>query len=145
MLIPVAKIRPADEAGTVESTHSYVQGLHRKLEGLDTEYIAEAKKKLPSSARLVALSGAIETLQSSFLRQNLVAQRYKDGLHPKQAAFVDNSQHASSVIKAPGLILAEFQKGSFDAIRELVDEAKKSGTGFAAPAGVKPGRNRFNP
>lgn len=129
----------------MERIHLSSQKLMDENDSLRAELVAEAKKKTASAARLKALSDAIETLQSSLLRQNMVVQRYKDGLHPKQAALVDNSAYQTTEIKAPGLIFADLPKGSFDAIRELVDEAKKSGTGFTAPGYVKPGRNRLNP
>lgn len=115
------------------------------IDSLNLLYFTEAKKKLPSSARLAALSGAIEVAQSSQVRLNFSILRYRDGLHPKPAPLVDQSAHQTTQIKAPGLILAELEKGSFDAIRELVDQGKKSGTGFISPATIKPGRNRVNP
>lgn len=139
------KRSPADEAGTVERIHRSTQKLMDDIDSLNAEYFAEAKKKLPSTARLVALSQAIEVAQSSQVRMTFSIMRFRDGLHPKQASLVDQSAHQTTEIKAPGLIFADLPKGSFDAVRELVDEAKKSGTGFATPGGVKPGRNRVNP
>lgn len=129
----------------MERMHVSTQKLMDGIDCLNTELIAEAKKKLPSAARLAALSNAIETLQSSQVRQNFSILRYKDGLHPKQAPLVDQGTHQTTEIKAPGLIFAQLPKGSFDAVRDLVDEAAKSGTGFGPPVKLKPGRNRVNP
>jgi len=125
--------------------HVSTQKLMDGIDSLNAELIVEAKKKLPSAARLAALSNAIETLQSSQVRQNFSILRYKDGLHPKQAALVDQSAHQTTEIKAPGLIFAQLPKGSFDAVRELVDEAKQSATGFGPPVKFKPSRSRLNP
>lgn len=139
------KSTPADEAGTIERIHRSSQKLMDDNDSLRSELVLEAKKKAPSAARLKALSDAIETLQSSLLRQNMVVQRFKDGLHPKTAPLMSNDTHQTTEIKAPGLIFAQFPKGAFDAVRQLVDEAQKSGTGFATSGGIKPGRNRVNP
>lgn len=139
------KRSPADEAGTIERIHRSTQKLMDDVDSLYSEYFSEAKKKQPLQSRMVALSSAIEVALSSLVRQNYVVQRYKDGLHPKPAPLMDQSSHQTTELKAPGLILAQFPKGSFDAISDLIAEAKKSGTGFAAPGPVKSGRNRVNP
>lgn len=138
------KRSPADEAGTVERIHRSTQKLMDDIDSLNAEYFAEAKKKLPAQSRMAALSQAIEVAQSSLVRQNFVAQRWKDGLHPKAAPLMSNDTHQTTAVTTPTALIFT-QRGSFDAVRELIDEAKKSGTGFTTPGHVKSGRNRVNP
>lgn len=138
------KIAPADEAAVRERIHNSTLKLMDENDSLRSELVLEAKKKIPSASRLKALSDAIETLQSSLLRQNMVVQRYKDGLHPKAAPLMSNDTHQTTEITTPAALIFA-QKGTYDAVRELIEEAKKSGTGFTTSGDIKPGRNRVNP
>lgn len=127
-------------AQEVQPFNSVTIELTQKLcEALVAEALASQKD------RSLHLREAITSVTSAYQKINFIPQRYRDGLHPKAVPTIDQGVHQTTEIKAPGLIFAEFPKGSFDAVRELVDEAKKSGTGFGPAVNIKPGRGRFSP
>lgn len=101
------------------------KGNENKFELVDKIFIlwyATIRKIQDPLLRIAAYEKFVKAADTSAIKQNLIYSRFRDGLHQKQGALVDQSTHKTDVVNIPkgGLPV-----GGYDVLRAHVDRLKK--------------------